>query len=499
MKCLKLIMLLMLTALASCESMDDSYADLFDGSKKRYVGKCSDLKIDKGLDRFRMSWTNSADATIEKICVAWAYNTEGDTIVLPKGTTEYTTDAIFGNKSYELSVFALDGKGNKSIAVSDYSRPYTKDSELVNLMKYVQRSYYFIENQLLMFLYDSDRELETYVHYTSKGEAKVHKITAEEFEQLYLIIDEVDNDCEVSVKTTVKIEDCFDPIDFEAYPIDRTARNYAADLMNTLKARYDVPEVTPSILDTLTTLHVNTDISTLEDVLYMPKLKKVVLGGERYIDAKYSSTAKYMSKFSNLDATVLSLDMMRKLCNIELDVYGDQYQIKNLVDFETHQELTELPEISFFDMENWTVKSEYPVDDNGPLKNLIAMTEEGQPDKTNYWKPQEISADVRTHEIIIDMKKFNHLKGIYVGQNPSEGSWEKVTPEAIEVLLSKNNADWEQPFANARSIYLGKSPGETTLINFAETKTARYVKIIVKDKVTSGNNYVVLSSFVPFE
>ncbi|MFV0289780.1 MAG: DUF4998 domain-containing protein [Mangrovibacterium sp.] len=498
MKYFKIYLLIMMAALVSCESMDDTYSDLFDGNKKRYVGKCSDLKIEKGLQRFKLSWENSTDATIENIRIVWVQGTESDTILLPKGTTSYVTEATFQNKSYEFSVSAIDGEGNKSIDVSDYARPYTKDSELVNLLKVVQRSYYFVENKLIMFLYDQELQSESYVNYYSNGVLKSHQITTDEFEELLVIIENVDAETDVNVKSTVEIEDCFDKIEFDPYQLDRNARNYAADFVNMLKTRYDLSDIPSSLTDTLTTLHVDEDLSTIENILYMPNLQKVILGGERYMIQNYAYLKDYMCSFTNKTASVLALEIMHDYFNVELDIYGNQYLIRDEIDFENQFIIPTLPSIEFLTMSSWSVTTNYDLDDNGDVKNLIALSSDGTPDKTKYWKPREILSEVRTHEVIVDMKAFKTLNGIYVAQHPTAGTWESVSPDAIEVLVSTNKTDWVQPFKTFRSIYLNKSPGEVNIINFAEKPRARYVKMVVKDKITSGNNYVVVSSFIPF-
>lgn len=90
MKKIKYILYLSLATilLSGCsQTLEETYDNVTDGSKIRYVAKCSDLDIQPGWERLIVEWKNGTDATIHKINLIWTYDGKKDSTLLEPLTT----------------------------------------------------------------------------------------------------------------------------------------------------------------------------------------------------------------------------------------------------------------------------------------------------------------------------------------------------------------------------------------------------------------------------
>ncbi|MFV0521176.1 MAG: DUF4998 domain-containing protein [Mangrovibacterium sp.] len=534
MKYFRLFIILLSAAasFAACETMEDTYAEY--DKNQRFVGQCDSVEVHVGWERFKLTWVNSSDPTIDHIMIEWEQDTVVGSVELPVGTTEYETDTIFkqSSKSCEFMVYAVDSEGNKSNSDPIYAKPVSRDDELVMLMGTVNRNHYYIGNELVILLqigrykgeYDEAGIVESYITYTKVGgETVKQEITADDYNFGMLEINDIAEDSRALVQSKILLEDCYDTIKYEPYILYRIGdtytddegreitvkANYDADFVNTQVIRFDLPDnvIRESVLDTLTELHISTDVSALTNVLYMPNLKRIILGGERYMNRQFSNNDDYVSKLDDINSSVFALETLYKVNGVEIQIYGNHYQIKDSLNIRYLSTNPRSYPIAAekLNMSDWTITANYDQDISSSLDNLIDANFQ------TAWKSLEVYDEVRTHEIIYDMQEEIELKGFYFSQyldqtalrNPTlMAKYLSVFPQFAEIEISSDGVNWSDPFENFQTFNLGITMAENTVFKIPQDGRAlvkaRYVKLIVNDRVTSTNNYVVLGDFFPF-
>ena len=497
----KLIYILSIViAFAACESMEDTYSE-YNSPKERYVGMCSDLKIEQGWNRFRLSWTNGVDSGVENIKVKWEdENGVADSVMLPADAKVYNTEPVFSNQSYKFIVTAVDNRNKESFPVEVYGKPFTTESTMVEMLKVVEKKFYFVGDQVILMLYSAGKDIyDAEITYTSGGEEKVQKIEPQHFERGRMVIESVDAGTDVGIRGKMKITECIDEIPLDKYVLDRNKKNWSGGFIGNMRLQFDMLDIADENLDTLTTLYVDYDINSLEDILYLPNLKKVVLGKKRMNpSSSYISNSYYVSKLVDLDASVFALRKMHELKGIEVDIYGNQFLIKDSLDFE-NLFTTNSPPIPTVpaDVDNWELTindpsyygHENPLDDHPyALENMLGNTR-------SDWQSIQQKNEIRTHEITYDMKELKEVKGFQFYQSTSYYA-KNYLPKTVEIHVSEDGITWETAFYQA-TLNVGGIPGEVTIAKMREPKTARYVKLIVRDVEATQNNYVAIGDFIP--
>ncbi len=498
---------------AGCESMEDTYSE-YNTGKERYTGMCKDLLLEEGYKRFRVSWTNSVDATIQEIKVKWEDEAgQVDSVMLPPETELYETPENFTNQSYKFTVTAIDSRGKESFPIEDYGKPFTNESNLVEMLAVVQKNYYIVENKLILTLYEVGKGIyNAEVMYTSGGEEKTIEIMGEDYEKGRLVIDGVDEGTEILIQGKMKIAECFDEIPFEAYALDRERRNWSGGFIANMRTQFDMLEINDADLDTLTTLYVDYNITTLEDILYLPNLKKVVLGKKRMNGSSYFISGNdFVSKVADLDGSVFALRTMHETKGIEVEIYGNQFLLKDSLDFATIFSSNAPPNpVVPADAGQWKLRHNDPTyyeNENEADNHIYALENmlDGNYFST-HWESRQLSGEIATHEIIYDMLELKTVKGFQFYQSASyfSGGSQAAT---VEIYISNQDEDdlvsesieWKSAFYQP-TINVGGVRGETTIAYMGEPKEARYIKLVVADvqaTSASGNNRVSIGEFAP--
>ncbi len=487
-------------AFASCESMEDTYSK-YNTPKDRYVGVCSELKIESGWERFYLSWKNNVDAAIDTIKVRWEDESGvADSVSLPRDTETYITESIFTDQSYKFAVTAIDTRGNESFPVEVYGKPFTDESIKVEMLKVVEKKFFFVEDQLILMLYSAGKDIyDADITYTSNGEQIIQKIKPEDFLNERLIIEGIDAGTDVSIKGKMKIVECIDEIPFDAYILDRDKKNWSGGFIGNMREQLDIVDVTEEYLDTLTTLYVNYNITSIEDILYLPNLEKVVLGKKRMNTSSAAiSSSSYVSKFGDVSASVFALRKMRELKNIEVEIYGNQFLVRDSLEFANIYSSNTPPEATAPEgSENWelTINDPSYYENEDPADNHVYLLENMLGNKQKYWQSIQVSGKINTHEITYDMKELKEVKGFQFYQTTSYYT-RKFVPSTVQVHVSVDGEVWETAFYQA-SLNVGGVPGEVTIATMREPKNVRYIKLIVRDVETSPNNSVAINDFIP--
>ena len=138
--------------LAACsESLEDTYSDYAGNGRIRYVGKCSDLDATPGWYRLSLKWNNSIDATIDSIRVTWSASSDvvHDTLLNATDTSLILNSLEDG--TYRIGVQAVNNRGEESLEITTYARPYTENHEIVRTFTQAITKFYRVGNNLVFF------------------------------------------------------------------------------------------------------------------------------------------------------------------------------------------------------------------------------------------------------------------------------------------------------------------------------------------------------------
>lgn len=502
MKYIQFLSLLILSIFfVCCEDMDDTYSKDIPRGKERYVCKCKNLSIEKGWKRFKLSWENPIEPALKNIKITWESRSSKDTVILDKTSTSYTTDAIFENENYEFKVCAVDINGKESIALNRYVKPFTEESEMVKMYRNVEEKYFFVDGKLILFLYGSTENMtDVLLKYYVGEELIVRELMAEDFENKFLKIEDINKDKPVTLESSLNIPECFDIINYEPYALDLKDKSIKSDFLGLF--RYDEKNVdlTYEDIKDREELYINYDVISLEDVLNFPNLKRIYLAKNRYADpyflnSYYSKDGPTKYTLRDIDKTMYALELMHEITGLEVYLYGDHFGLKDKAaefDFIHYETKGTEPVVELFDdMDQWTVSTESEYDEYYPLENII----DNNP--TTRWKPLAEKYVNRKHEIVIDMQEQKDVSGILFKQY-YKSNRVKYMPISTEILYLDNSGGWKHIFENFQLTRLNVSPSEPTKIDFGRKINTRKIKFYVNDK-EGYTNYVVVGDFIPFK
>lgn len=492
MKYIKLLTVVLAFAAVSCENSEDDYKKFGGDGPIRYIGKCQNFQIDRGWKRFRLNWENSVDPAIKNVKIVWTSQDVKDSVVLDKTITEYTTDRIFENKSYTFNIFSVDENGNGSIPLTVYGRPYTEEHEEVRIYGKLENKYFFVDNKLILVLDPSGVEnvQNPVIEFFSNSSSVTLPLTAEHFTNKFLVVDDVDTDKDVTVSRTATIEGCFDPIDFAPYVLERNVRRFNSDFVDHLKQGYDVAEIDETFINSLTTLHINTSLISLEDILYFPNLERVVIGGKRYYHPSYIGD-DYLMTLKNKEISLFALQKARELKSIELDIHNNHFTIADDLDFENALDNPVLPDFVYLDQSEWTITCSTDSDDRLSSNPQFILDK----NPATNWSPGTDRTSVRKHELLIDMQTRQSINGFIFRQ--SLYAFSSFLATDFRIMISDDKSEWNELFEIPDRV-VGSTNGEVSVHQLKAPRTCRYIKITINDQVTRYGNRVQFADFVMF-
>lgn len=494
MKYIQLILLFISIIFASCESMNDTYSDIIKKQNDRYIGKCNDIFTERGWNRIKISWTNSVDPTITRIKVKWSTTKTIDSVYLDKDAVEFTTPANLTQNNYKISVCAVDDKNRESLPITTYCEPFSEEDELINSLKVIEKKYFIIDNKLILLLHKGNDNIMSALISYNEGES--YTITKDDFKNQLITIDEIDKNKPISISVTMQINGCIDDVKFKPYKLKPNLLSLSSDFIKVLGHNRTYEEIDEALIESIETLDINCSMSSLEDLLFFPNLKKIVMGNKKFLSVENQSKSEYLFDLKERNLSIQILKLLQNKKGLVVEVYGNNFDLKNIEGLEiVDKPFATLPELPLFTLEqmtNWGISSNYPIDDLLEWANLFDNN------SNTYWKPIETDKYVRKHQLVIDMGEIKNLHGILFSQiKVSSSKYSKYMPNVIKVALSADKENWTFPF-NTHEIDLGYSSDEKTLVEFNETRQARYIILEVSDNPTSRNNYVLIGDFIPY-
>ena len=496
--------------IGGCEDLKDTYADYAGDGAIRYVGKCSNISVNSGWERLIVKWENSPDVRVKNIKIVWTLDKVSDSVLIEPKLTEYSIDNL-KDGNYEVKVLAVDDEGNESLTNPVFARPYTSNHEAILSFTRLLAKHYFVKDRLICFFSTWTDEIESAtLEYTKLGENKtsVLELNADLIaERYYLLPDCIDVTKSVVLHRTGRVVGCDDLIRFHDYELSHS-KLFTTDFKQLVKVQTGATEIGNEFIENTTVLEIDYTISSLEDILNLPNLQKLVLAKNRYLKPEYLANYKMNSQLYDLDVSLFALDIAHEIMGLTVECYADQFlPLKDIDDNSIFGELRStcitrfeqpcaVPAKEYLPTKDWKITC-MPADDeiwSSFVENLFDGKE------NTCWQPESMWS-ARTHEITVDMKELKKVSGVKVVQKSFDPKSDKMSgallPGLIKVKVSTDNLVWsDATYVEENTI--GVTAGEATILNFSSPKDIRYLKFIVNDQQYGSNYSITLADLAVF-
>lgn len=497
--------------LTSCsESLEDTYSDYAGDGKIRYVAKCTELHTTPGWERLIVNWVNGTDATIDKIKLVWSSTGKRDSVLLPNTAETYELTNL-PDGTYRFDICAMDKHGNESLKETTYGRPYTRDHEIMLAFTRGVVKSYFVNDKLIFFSDRWNSNIDTIkLQYKNvAGETKFYVFDKETSYDSFITIDDVSPNPSDSVYIlrTGRLEGCADLIEFDPMALSRT-KIFSSGFVNAIERRYGYSTDTKEqeaefnkFVENVEELEFDYDIETFEDILYCPKLKKIIFGKNRYLDPihRYAVDDDYPKLLTDALRSIQVLDKANEILGMTIDWYGGwnipYFNDSGELPYMTYMDFSPLPEMDIIKPEelrtyaNGEKISCSPTDRYAELKNLLDN------DYTTAWETTSQSTP-RNYSMSMELLKETEISGVRINQvlyHPmSDRRAPFFMPSQIHIQVSTDGGNW-QNVTFFESNELGRGSGETTLLKFPEgPRKVRYIKFTLRDGTDQGGNCMII-------
>lgn len=503
MKQIYVIMLMTAVSIfAGCEDQEDTWDKYAGDGRIRYTGICTDIALKLGWEEAMISWKNTLDPNRDGILVEWGSSGAEFRDTLLEKNAESCMIRNLGNVVYTFRVYAVDKERSRSLGIEAYGRPFSRLHEALQSFTPVVAKCIPVDDDKLVLGFDgwSSKLKSANLQYYKKSnpdELVTLELTGRDsiLKQDYYLLEDVDVDKPVVVDRTGQLQELPDvDIDFEPLALDVRRRVFNSDFVREVQVHHFVAELDEDFVNTVEVLEFDYDLFTLEDVLYFPKLKKVVLGKNRYLYDDYRDVVP-QSVLIDTAGSRFALQLLHDLRGVEVERYNKHYFPYSFPAL-SEKGKTEIPALNYFTA---TKITESPVDASGYNaypENLLDN------DQRTRWNPQQTST-FKLRELLIDLGKVETVAGFKVAQDATSpiddptNTVHNFRPSLLKVEISKNQASWEGATFDADNV-IGNTAGEVTLLRMKEPKEIRYIKVTVSDIAYYSNFSVVLADFVAF-
>jgi len=493
------------------ESLEDTYSDYAGDGKIRYVAKCTEFHATPGWERLLLEWTNGTDATVDKIKMIWSCEDLKDSVLLP-GTAESYELVNLVNRTYRFDVSAVDAAGNESLVETTYGRPYTREHEIMLAFTRGVVKPYFLSNKLIFFSDQWNENIdEIKLQYkNTQGETQYYTFEKGTSYDSFVTIDDVSMNPTDTIYILRKgrIEGCPDLIEFDPLALSRT-KIFSSGFVNAIERRYGYSTNSKeqeaefeTFVENVTELEFDYDLETFEDVLYCPKLKKLIFAKNRYLDSKYQNTTEndvpVLRSDIDRNLTVLDKASEQDVLGLEIDWYGNRWNDRPYLvddtDYMNYMGFSPLPEMEIIQPEALkTYDNGFKV--NCSPTDLYAKLDALLDD--NYQTTWTTTSNTlpRTYEMSMELLEETEISGIKVTQplfNPmGDRRTQYLVPSQITIQVSTDGGNW-QNVTYFETNELGRGSGESTLLKFPEgSRRVRYIKFTLKDGTDPGGNSAI--------
>ena len=330
----------------SCEDLEDTYDEFAGDGMIRYVGKCQDLSVKPGWKRLCVIWKGNLDPHIEKVKITYQSELDAEPMVKyvkPKDVLEsdlMDTTYLEGLQDavYAVKVSNVAADSTESIVQTEYGRPYTETHEDLRSFTRGIVNFYPIGDKMVVTLDRSNSNLkEINLKYwgTDKKEhtwnilQNMDRLVNYMLEDIMFMLPDEDSNVAQGVKIdfgkplTIErrglLTGCIDTIRFNPDTLLLEEQVWSSDFVNLMMHKYGADW--RSKVDEIKELEIDYTMSTFQDLLYFPKLKKVILGKNRYMltdhQENISTTDPYLA--------LVTLYYLNKMQGVEVEVYNEPY------------------------------------------------------------------------------------------------------------------------------------------------------------------------------
>lgn len=333
------------------------------------------------------------------------------------------------------------------------------------------------------------------------------------------------------------MQGCIDEIVFQDEILNLNERLWSTKFSQLMLGAYG--EAWEEKMDGLEVLELDYDMPSFQDLMYLPNLKKVILGKNRYMDAKYvSSDHSKTDEYVGL-VTLQFLKNTREEFTVER--YNQHYFYENydglgsyvnvlkkagkLTDLEWDERqaanLDEKPLYIPLDTAGWTVTCSTPdsVRDGYREYGAAWLLYDGLRTTVveNYWGEQEEKTEEMYFEpkqtlggafvtVTFDMKGNRKVEGFKVGQvitKTEKKDWDYLL-SSLMIEFSTDGIVWTNATYTDGSATIGNAFGEETFIPVPKELqvSARYIRLTMSnrpvDDVSGQGLYNLrLAKFIP--
>lgn len=529
---------------AGCgESLEETYDEFSGDGMIRYVGKCAEVSVNPGWERLQVVWKHNIDAGIKKVKITWqSEQGGGEKFVEPyQPESGKLMDTFYienlSDAMYTVRVSNVAADDRESLVEEKYGRPYSLAHEdLYSFSRGITAFSRMGDKLAVMLEADNENVKEMLLCFKDKAgkehiwDMKAHANDSLSYElygmdmklgrdYLFLLPDEegveMDFDQPITVRRKGMLEGCVDEIHFEDVKLDLNERLWTAPFAQTMLAAYG-PKWEEKV-ESLETLELDYDLSSFQNLMYFPKLKKVVLGKNRYMPAAsakkfYSTTDEYMGlvmlQFLKSTREDFSVERYNNhYFNGKDDFMNTFVQAYKLAGKLTDLKLVEKksanldakPAYTLMDTTGWTVTCSDTMS-NGYKDNGAAMLLFDTPRRilVDYgWTEMEEEVEVYFQPaptlgsavvtVTYDMKEPKAIQGFKVGQysRNDKGDTDYLLSN-IKIELSVDGYAWTNATYTDGSAVIGNSPGEETYIPIPEDLQVkdgvRYVRLTMANR-----------------
>lgn len=467
-----LLALVFLPFLCGCQDLADTLKDYTGDGEIRYVGKCTGLSVSPGWKHLTVDWNNSVDPIVRHVIVRWESDALSDSVVLNAGTHEYDIKNL-DDGSYRVSVVGMDKDGNESEETFTYARPYTESHESVLAFTQVISKHFFIGNRLALTFSDWQTSVISAILKYTKSDGDTASLNIDSqlvAKSNYLLPDAIDPSQPVTLYRKGFLAGCADTITFAPVVLSDVPV-FNSDFKEFIRRTYGTGseqmtadgEIRTEWVKSVTTLELDGNFTSFNDILYMPNLKKLVLGKHRYLTedgAKDTQRGRYTVYDSK--GSAFALKTLKSLNGLVVDRYASHYYNFNLNDYYKNMGLSPLPQLSVIPLTTDMLEVS-PADAAGYNSNLANLID----GKSNtFWEPAE-SSEEQTYTIDIDLGQMKSVAGLFLVQRTFDASDQDTEdlPSSIQVDVAGEDGEY-QSATNVVEIGLGRTTGETNIVPF---------------------------------
>lgn len=470
---------------ACSDDMSDTYSQYAGDGPIRYTGRVTNIVVNPGWKCLRANWKLSKDPAVKNIRVTWiSENSDTNSVDIAPTDTAYTIQGL-DNENYQVMVQSVAQDGTPSLADKITRRPYTYEHEAVQAFTQGFNKYFLYHNHLLLFMGNWIDGIKQFViDYTdSKGQPKSYELTQDVFEEKYVDIPDVDTTKPITLHRQGLIEGCPDVIDFQPVSLTRNVL-MNSDFKKELRQHYGISNNDmDNFAATATSVDVDYDLYTLEDLLYFTKLKHVDLGAQRYMLDNHTAASSVVEK----ERSLWTIKKLHDIGGVEFNMYAGAYLGDDAPDFVHQHDVAHMPALNFYNTTGWRITTPQSDSGNKLLVNLL------DDDASTDWRSWPAGETVRNFNLIIDMKAQKTVHGICVLQSDnSEMTDFEPANITVEYATADNPNKWNA-LNDIDEYTLGTAQGEATVIKAMKAVGARYLRATVKERTHNGVTRIALA------